>query len=396
MLGEIFFLGSIFCAFLTIYILLIKENALKSYADYLLSAYFFFQIWCSTIYLLLFSGWIVYVPHLYKTAAPINFLLPPLSYIYVRVVLFNEKKFNYKDLFHFAPFLLFLLNYIPFYILPIEQKRSIVEAASNNFAHTYQYNAGFIPEYVSAIFRPIQILVYVIFQWILIIKYKRTNKSIQVQKQILDVLKWLKIFTWATTLFFLSFLILVILAFTSANLESFSVYNIVPDIVISLSFFVISFYLLIHPEVLTGLPFIKYQEIASEIIDNTSNKIPFITDDYHVEIEALDTYFTSKQPYLISNLTISQVAVILDIPVRELSYIINNHYGMRFTDYLNSFRIKHIVENINTSVLNTYTLEFIAKQSGFSSKTSFYRAFHKIYNCTPLEFIDKNKKLPNN
>lgn len=396
MLGEIFYLGSIFCAFLTIYILLFKENALKSYADYLLSVYFFLQIWCVGVYLLIFSGWIIFVPHLYKSAAPINFLLPPLSYIYVRVVLFNEKKFNYKDIFHFVPFLLFFLNYVPFYILATDQKRSIVEAASNNFAHTYQYNAGFIPEYVSAIIRPIQILVYVIFQWLIIIKYKRTNKSLQVQKQIFNVVKWLKIFSWATTLFFLSFLILVILALTSANLESFSVYNIVPDIVISLSFFVISFYLLIHPEVLTGLPFIKYQEIASEIIDNTSNKIPFITDDYHIEIEALDTYFTSKQPYLISNLTISQVAVILDIPVRELSYIINNHYGMRFTDYLNSFRIKHIVENFNTIALNTYTLESIAKQSGFSSKSSFYRAFHKIYNCTPLEYIDKNKKFPDN
>jgi len=100
-MGELFYLGSIFCAFLTIYILIFKENSIRSYADYILSAYFIFQIWCATIYLLIYSGWIINVPHVYKTAAPINFLLPPLSFLYVRTILFNEKKFSLKDIYDY-------------------------------------------------------------------------------------------------------------------------------------------------------------------------------------------------------------------------------------------------------------------------------------------------------
>ncbi len=393
MLGEIFYLGSIFCAFLSIYILLFKENALRSYADYLLSVYFFLQIWCVAVYLLIFTGWIIYAPHLYKSAAPINFLLPPLSFIYVRVVLFNEKKLTKNDFFHFIPFLLFIINYIPFYLIPTIEKQHIVESTINNFSLTYQYKAGIIPEFISYILRPVQVFIYLILQWSLIIKFKKSNESELIQKQILDVLKWLKIYTWATTLSLIGFVILIIFAITSVNFFTTSFFNLLPGLLISLSFFVMSIYLLIHPEVLTGLPFIKYKILNSVLIENYSSKIPFIVEDYTKEINALNEYFSNKQPYLINNLTISQVAVILNIPVRDLSYIINNHYSMRFTDYLNSYRIKHIISFINANAHDTFTLESIAKQSGFSSKSSFYRAFHKMHNCTPLEYIDDFAKF---
>jgi AraC-like DNA-binding protein len=61
---------------------------------------------------------------------------------------------------------------------------------------------------------------------------------------------------------------------------------------------------------------------------------------------------------------------------------------MRFTDFVNKYRIDHIIENFNSNDINTYTLESLAKQSGFSSKSSFYRAFNKVHNCTPLEYFN--------
>lgn len=390
-MGELFFLGSIFCAFLTIYILLFKENALRSYAGYILSAYFFFQIWCITLYLLIFSGWIVYVPHLYKTAAPINFILSPLSYLYVRIVLFNEKGFAKKDIFHFIPFFFFIINYIPFFILSTEIKKSIVLATTQNYLLAYQYNTGIIPENIISLLRLLQIIGYLFLQWRLIIKFKKIYNSNPIQKQIQDVIKWLKIFTWSSTAFLIGFIIIILFAIFSKSTDAVTFLDYLPSIIISLSFFLISIYLLVNPEVLAGLPFIKYQVTESALVADEMNKIPFISDDYQSEIDRISEYFHTKQPYLINNLTISQVGVILNIPVRDLSYIINNHYGMRFTDYLNSFRVKHIIDNINSNTLNTYTLESIAKQSGFSSKSSFYRAFNKIHQCTPLEYFEKSK-----
>jgi hypothetical protein len=112
---EIFYLGSIFCALVTIYLLLFKENALRSYPDYLLSLVYLLIIWTSIIYLSIYHGWIIHVPHIYKTAAPINFIVPPFTFLYVRAVLYNEQKFSKKDLWHFIPFGLIVINYFPFY-----------------------------------------------------------------------------------------------------------------------------------------------------------------------------------------------------------------------------------------------------------------------------------------
>jgi hypothetical protein len=43
------------------------------------------------------------VPYLYKSAAPINFLIPPFAYIYIRSVLRDEQKFKVTDYIHFIP-----------------------------------------------------------------------------------------------------------------------------------------------------------------------------------------------------------------------------------------------------------------------------------------------------
>ena len=118
----IFYIGSIFCAFVTIYLLLYNENAIKTFANYLLACYFIFCISCLSVYVLVLYGWIIDVPYLYKTSAPINFLLPPLTYLYVRVTLFNKQKLDRLDIFHIIPFLIVAINYLPFYLLPISEK----------------------------------------------------------------------------------------------------------------------------------------------------------------------------------------------------------------------------------------------------------------------------------
>lgn len=384
---EVIYLGSVFCALLTVYVLLIKKDALRTYADYLLSIFFIFQAWAVIIYLLIYAGWIVNVPHLYKTAAPFNFLFPVLTYLYVRAVLFNEMRFSRKDIFHFLPFLLFIINYTPFYFLPTVEKSLIVTATVKDLNLTYKYQAGIIPESITYLLRTFQTFVYLIFQWRLIINYKKHNSNSLIQHQIKEVVKWLKIFTWASTLFVIAFIGLTILAFLFKTIFITGIINYLPGLLISVSFFIISTYLLTHPAILDGLPFIKYKDGEKNILNEELPKVPFIEDDYTEEIAKIDAYFLKTQPYLQPNLTIGHISVALGISIRELSYIINNYYNMRFTDFINAHRVKHITMNIGSNDLDQYTLESIAKQSGFSSKSSFYRAFNKIHNCPPSEYF---------
>ena len=85
----------------------------------------------------------------------------------------------------------------------------------------------------------------------------------------------------------------------------------------------------------------------------TMDLIPYILENFDLEIQKINDYFENEMPYLNKNLSISQVAVALDMPIRELSYILNNHYNFRFTDFVNDYRIKYIINKFNESYLKS-------------------------------------------
>ena len=62
---------------------------------------------------------------------------------------------------------------------------------------------------------------------------------------------------------------------------------------------------------------------------------------------------------------------------------------MKFTDFVNSYRIQYVLDEINKGKLMTQTQISIAEEAGFSGKQSFYNAFRKAYQCTPTEFLKK-------
>jgi AraC-like DNA-binding protein len=383
---EVIYLGGVFCALLTVYVLLFKKDALRSYADYLLSIFFIFEAWAVIMYLLIYSGWITNVPHFYKTAAPFNFLFPVLTYLYVRAVLYNEKGFSRKDIWHLIPFVVFIINYLPFFILPTQVKLDIVNATTRDLNQTYKYQAGFIPEHLAYIFRIFQTLVYLVFQWRLIIDYKKNNVNTLVQNQISAIVKWLKIFTWASTLFVIAFVVLILIAIVYHSINIQGLLNYVPGILISGSFLVISSYLVTHPIILDGLPFIKYKDVETNVLNEEVTRLPFIEVDYANEILRLNHYLQNDKPYLNNNLTIGHVAIAINLPIRELSYIINNHYKLRFTDLVNSYRIKEIIEKYKANPYQ-YTIEALALDHGFNSKSTFYNSFNKLYKMSPFEYL---------
>jgi AraC-like DNA-binding protein len=111
--------------------------------------------------------------------------------------------------------------------------------------------------------------------------------------------------------------------------------------------------------------------------------------DYSKEMEAIQQYFEQQKPFLKKDLNINQVSVALGIPSRELSFIINNHFGQRFTDFLNKYRVEFITKKMNKEYLNNYTLEAIASEAGFASKSTFNLAFKKYHQLTPSEYLAK-------
>jgi AraC-like DNA-binding protein len=388
-MANLIFIGSIFLVFLTIYMLLFSKNAAKSYADYVLSILLLVHCWSVILFLILYSEYILLFPHVFKTGLPLNFLIAPCSYLYVRAVLLNEKKFQKRDVIHLIPFFIVLINYIPFYLLPVNEKVTVIQNSLNYWPDTFKYQAGFLPENFSILFRLILAIIYLVLQWNLILSYKKVHKESSIQIQISNVLKWLKLFTITSTVIFFGIIGFMLTVFFLPSYYNDEILMQIPSLLVSVGFFVMAAYLLTHPEILSGLPFVKYKEVPSDVINDKSYMFPYINEDYKLEMERIVDYFKTEKPYLKKDLNINQVSVALAIPSRELSFIINNHFGQRFNDFLNKYRIEYITKKINKEYLSNYTIEGIASEAGFASKSTFNLAFKKYHQCTPTEYFSK-------
>ena len=390
-MANLIFIGSIFLVFLTIYMLLFTKNAAKSYADYVLSFLLLVHCWSVILFLILYSEYILQFPHVFKTGLPLNFLIAPFSYLYVRAVLFNEKKIQKRDLIHLIPFVIVFINYIPFYLLPVNEKVTVIQNSLNYWPDTFKYQAGFLPENFSILFRLILAIIYLVLQWNLILSYKKVHKESSIQIQISNVLKWLKLFTITSTVIFFGIIGFMLTVFFLPSYYNDEILIQIPSLLVSVGFFVMAAYLLTHPEILSGLPFVKYKEVPSDVINDKSYMFPYINinEDYKLEMERIVDYFKIEKPYLNKDLNINQVSVALAIPSRELSFIINNHFGQRFNDFLNKYRIEYITKKINKEYLSNYTIEGIASEAGFASKSTFNLAFKKYHQCTPTEYFSK-------
>jgi AraC-like DNA-binding protein len=388
-MANLIFIGSIFLVFLTIYMLLFSKNAAKSYADYVLSILLLVHCWSVILFLILYSEYILLFPHVFKTGLPLNFLIAPCSYLYVRAVLLNEKKFQKRDVIHLIPFFIVLINYIPFYLLPVNEKVTVIQNSLNYWPDTFKYQAGFLPENFSILFRLILAIIYLVLQWNLILSYKKVHKESSIQIQISNVLKWLKLFTITSTVIFFGIIGFMLTVFFLPSYYNDDLLMQIPSLLVSVGFFVMAAYLLTHPEILSGLPFVKYKEVPSDVINDKSYMFSYINEDYKLEMERIVDYFKTEKPYLNKDLNINQVSVALAIPSRELSYIINNHFGQRFNDFLNKYRIEYITKKINKEYLSNYTIEGIASEAGFASKSTFNLAFKKYHQCTPTEYFSK-------
>lgn len=388
-MANLIFIGSIFLVFVTIYMLLFTKNAAKSYSDYVLSFLLLVHCWSVILFLILYSEYILLFPHVFKTGLPLNFLIAPLSYLYVRGVLYNEKKFQTRDLIHAIPFVIVLINYIPFYLLPVNEKLIVIQNSLNYWPDTFKYQAGFLPENFSILFRLILAIIYLVLQWNLIFSYKKVHNESSIQIQISNVLKWLKLFTITSTVIFFGIIGFMLTVFFLPSYYNDDLLMQIPSLLVSVGFFVMAAYLLTHPDILSGLPFVKYKEVPSGVVNDKNYRLPYINEDYKVEMEKIVHFFETEKPFLNKELNINQVSVALDIPSRELSFIINNHFGQRFNDFLNKHRIEYITKKINKEYLSNFTIEAIASEAGFASKSTFNLAFKKHHQCTPSEYFSK-------
>ena len=109
------------------------------------------------------------------------------------------------------------------------------------------------------------------------------------------------------------------------------------------------------------------------------------------ELERLRARLTERlrehRDYLTPDLKLADLAASLDTNATALSRLINAHYGTNFSDFLNGLRCEAFLDRVRAGDHERHTLLSLALDSGFNSKSTFNRAFRKLYGRSPREAV---------
>jgi AraC-like DNA-binding protein len=121
-------------------------------------------------------------------------------------------------------------------------------------------------------------------------------------------------------------------------------------------------------------------------------------EEYKESITADNLYFQKleilcKEQHIYTDSTLNRekVAEKLGISAGYLSQIINTITGDNFANYINQYRVEAVKEMILNSEYENYNLLTMGLESGFTSKTTFYKAFKKVTAQTPNEYKNTSK-----
>jgi len=111
-------------------------------------------------------------------------------------------------------------------------------------------------------------------------------------------------------------------------------------------------------------------------------------EEAKILIASLNHIMDIEKPYLNENLSLKELSKLVNTKERDLSKLLNRNLNTNFYNYINEYRITTFQQKIKTGMEN-YTIMGLAYDSGFKSKSSFYRAYKKITGSSPSAFKKK-------
>jgi len=103
-------------------------------------------------------------------------------------------------------------------------------------------------------------------------------------------------------------------------------------------------------------------------------------------VERVKQLMDQDKVYLKHNLNIEQFAKRVELPVKEVSSVINKHFGTNFFEFINSYRIDEAKRLLADPNLTDKTILDILMDSGFNSKSAFHRFFKRLVGMSPSEY----------
>lgn len=312
--------------------------------------------------LLIITGDIFSIPHLFSIGALMMFLIPPFSF-FLQKQLFNpQQSFKKIDLLiHSLPFLLSTITLLPLFLQNAQNKIEIIE-------HIYVNHQKITGHYVIySVINIIQFLIYniLIFREIKLKRLLRSNKSIQ------NNLQWV---------YLLMLIINVIVIAYIGVYISFILFNNYESV-----FILIFISLLLVTIFLTTFQLIK-NPFFFEKSFGTYNRSTLIKDISINLDKNIIPFLNQEKPYLNPEIKIAELAQMLNVSTHQLSQFLNQKMNTTYNSMMNTFRINHAKNILSNDFQKEKTILSIALDSGFTNQSNFIRVFKNYTNLTPSQY----------
>jgi AraC-like DNA-binding protein len=226
-------------------------------------------------------------------------------------------------------------------------------------------------------------LIYNVVMWViclrLVLEKQRSVKNYGYQPS----------YSYLMTLFFHLALILLIwfVAVTIFASGKFFGYNVrqVHEDIIDVVWIVFALTTYAHTFLVVRKP--ELFKIKEEVVED-KQKGPHQKENIETLKTTLAAIMKKQRPYLNSKITLQELADLMKINVHTLSWVINEGHNKNFFDFINEHRIEEFKRLVNSDQYKNYTFLAVAMEVGFSSKTTFNRAFKKSTGKTPREFFN--------
>lgn len=117
-----------------------------------------------------------------------------------------------------------------------------------------------------------------------------------------------------------------------------------------------------------------------------TNRAELLTKEESRIMSLVESEMTENNAYRDAELSAESLAERLDIHRNALSKAINRSTGGNFSQYVNGFRIKEAVRILSEKDGGKVYIDELYERVGFSSHSSFYRAFRQFTGLSPAEY----------
>ena len=290
----------------------------------------------------------------------------PLLFLCIKSLVFRDFILKRVDLLHLLPFAIYCLFIIlTFYGNPLSVRIDML----NNLSFVYS-NSFVTVEFFSKLIR----VIYAIACFVLINRYgiRLQDKHSNMEKAHIS---WLRALV-------MGFMVVMSFELILSASKIFTHYHLI-YFYMGLTRYYTTF-LLVNLLVFTSIRFFgMFEQVNEEELP----KKPI--DDFSInseEAESIDKRIKQGQLYMDPDITLDSLADTLKIMPRDLSMIINRHFGANFYTFINSYRIEEAKKMLKDQAMKNITITEIYLAVGFNSKSVFYTFFKKLEGVTPTKY----------